>query len=371
MKFFTEREFLLNGLHEGLHFSDSSYALLKAKEYGPYTIALIKQAKEKIFFQSMNFENDHMVGIIFNLLCEKAREGLDVRLNIDGFSHMVTDGNIDVFPSISKNEREFRRFRRQTKRQILHKLKVEGVRITETNWPVSNFRHIFPPVGRNHIKLAIIDDKGFLGGINLSDKDFLREDTMLQISDRRIVQGLIQAFEISITEGYHDSQILARISDTDLLFDGNKRSSSLILSKAEEIALSARESITICTQFAPDSFLISLIDQIDKQNVDVKLIVSQPKFITEQNAALFDLIDRTIARLRGVEMQLFPGWLHAKLMLIDANTTTEKALYGTHNFVEKGSRWGNEELALYTENPFLLKELRAYVAKINKQMEGE
>jgi phosphatidylserine/phosphatidylglycerophosphate/cardiolipin synthase-like enzyme len=346
------------------HYQINEYSLIKSKEYPALLLNLMEHAQKRIWLQSMNLENDHMVGLIFHLASLKASEGLDVRLNVDGFSNMVTDGKLNVIPSLSAAERSFRTFRRNSKRELIERLKTAGVKVTETNWPVPKRRHFFPPVGRNHIKVALIDDVGFLGGVNLSDKDLLREDSMLKIANSQIVAGLEQAFTISSETIHHASGVLAQTAYDQLLFDGGEQSQSLILSRVEEMLLTATQSVTICTQFAPDSFLINLMHILKQTQLNINLIVSDPQFISEDNAWLYDRIDRTRAQFAGTPLTLFPGWLHAKIVAVDMETDQSRALYGTHNFVAKGSKWGNEELALYTENPAVLTLLNAYLEEI-------
>jgi phosphatidylserine/phosphatidylglycerophosphate/cardiolipin synthase-like enzyme len=347
----------------------AEFSLLHSSEYGQYLLKSIEMATKRVWLQSMNIENDHLVGVIFHKLEEASLRGVDVRLNIDYFNNMVTDGNLDVLPALFRAEREYRLFRKLTKAGLLTKLEQAQVKVTITNLSANRLRHFFPPVGRNHIKLAVIDDRGLLGGINLSDKDFQREDCMVQTTNQTFMRSLERAFLSSTSYPRHQSAVLGRVKKDEILFDGNYGSSSVILDKVEEMVSTAEQSITICTQFAPDSFLHHLLRRAEKKNLSYQLIVSDPSHITERNAWIFDRFDRIKARLGGIKMTLFPGWLHTKLVAVDIEGRKKKAIFGTHNFVAKGSKWKNEELALYTEDPFLLSLLYKYLYQLRAKIQ--
>lgn len=345
-------------------FSEDEFKMVKAKEYGQSLLQGMDQAQSRIWLQSMNMENDHMAGLIFHTMMLKAEQGLDVRLNIDGFNDMVTDGHLNVISVPNSAERNYRLFRKESKRRILHALSLSGVQVTQTNWPVPAVRHFFPPVERNHIKLALIDETAYLGGINLSDKDFLREDSMLKITNPSLLKGMASIFELSRSSDKRPSGIVAETETSQLLFDGNSGESSVILKKVREVALRAKSSVIICTQFAPDMFLVNLLRELEEKNIPNRLIVSDPKYISEGNAWIFDRFDRLRARYLQTPLTLFPGWLHAKVVLVDQYTDSSTAIYGTHNFVGKGSSWKNEELALLSTDPQVIGILQNYVGEI-------
>ena len=107
----------------------------------------IKNAKKSINIEYYIFENDSTGKQIMNLLCEKAREGVDVKLIYDSV------GSI----------RSPRRFFKQLKRA--------GGSVGEFFPPFMHIRLINLKVNyRNHRKIVVIDGKiGYTGGVNLRD----------------------------------------------------------------------------------------------------------------------------------------------------------------------------------------------------------
>ncbi len=136
----------------------------------------VSSAERRVWLQTMNFEADHFLGCLAHFLEKAAKRGVSVRFMADHFSKMVTDGNIDYIPTLSPQERKFRELRRITKAGLITELEANGVEVIITNKPKIFKARLMPGSGRNHIKMAIIDDNCYFGGINLSDKDINRAD---------------------------------------------------------------------------------------------------------------------------------------------------------------------------------------------------
>lgn len=106
----------------------------------------IKQAKHFIFMEYFIITGGYMWGMILSLLCEKAKEGVEIRIMYDG---LCTLTNVPVsYPKILES-------------MGIHCKVVEPL------------RPIFATVqnNRDHRKIAVIDGKvAFTGGINLADE---------------------------------------------------------------------------------------------------------------------------------------------------------------------------------------------------------
>ena len=74
---------------EGVRFTnDNSVTLLmNGQEKFDDLFAAIRQARESIHLEYFNFRNDSIAGLLFDLLGEKAREGVEVRAMFDGFGN--------------------------------------------------------------------------------------------------------------------------------------------------------------------------------------------------------------------------------------------------------------------------------------------
>ncbi len=105
----------------------------------------IKNAKKHIHLMYYIFNDDNVGNELIDILCEKAREGVEVRLIYDGF------GNI------------------RTKKTAFKRLEKAGGRVVRflPNQIINLLRVNY----RNHRKIAVIDGEiGYIGGINIGDE---------------------------------------------------------------------------------------------------------------------------------------------------------------------------------------------------------
>jgi cardiolipin synthase len=108
----------------------------------------IKKAQHHIHLEYFNFRNDSIAGLLFNLLTEKAKQGVEVRAVYDAFGNWSNN--------------------KPLKKQHLDTLRKNGIEIFSFDplcFPFVN--HIFC---RDHRKIVIIDGKtAYTGGINIAD----------------------------------------------------------------------------------------------------------------------------------------------------------------------------------------------------------
>ena len=108
----------------------------------------IRQAKESIHLEYFNFRNDSIAMLLFDILKEKRREGVEVRALFDGFGN---DSN-----------------NQPLKKHHIKKLHQDSIEIYEFDpirFPWVN--HIWP---RDHRKIVVIDGRiAYTGGMNVAD----------------------------------------------------------------------------------------------------------------------------------------------------------------------------------------------------------
>ena len=108
----------------------------------------IRQAKNSIHLEYFNFRNDSIANLLFDILREKRREGVEVRALFDGFGN---DSN-----------------NRPLKKHHLKALWNDSIQIYEFDpirFPWIN--HVF---SRDHRKIVIIDGQiAYTGGMNVAD----------------------------------------------------------------------------------------------------------------------------------------------------------------------------------------------------------
>ena len=135
---------------EGVTFSnDNSVVLLMTgQEKFDDMFKAIRQARSSIHLEYFNFRNDSIANLLFDLLAEKAKEGVEVRALFDGF------GNDSNNQPLLKHH--------------LQAIREKGIQIEEFDpirFPWIN--HVF---SRDHRKIVVIDGKiAYTGGMNVAD----------------------------------------------------------------------------------------------------------------------------------------------------------------------------------------------------------
>ena len=142
---------LMAQLHkEGVTFSnDNSVTLLmNGQEKFDDMFAAIRQARSSVHLEYFNFRNDSIANLLFDLLAEKVKDGVEVRALFDGF------GNDSNNQPLLKHH--------------LKAIRERGIQIEEFDpirFPWIN--HVF---SRDHRKIVIIDGKiAYTGGMNVAD----------------------------------------------------------------------------------------------------------------------------------------------------------------------------------------------------------
>lgn len=135
---------------QGVTFSqDNSVVLLESgQQKFDDLFTAISQARSSVHLEYFNFRNDSIASLLFDLLAQKAREGVEVRALYDAFGN--TSNNR---PLKSRHLRDIRR---------------RGIEIHEFD-PITFpwINHVF---SRDHRKIVIIDGKvAYTGGMNVAD----------------------------------------------------------------------------------------------------------------------------------------------------------------------------------------------------------
>ena len=134
----------------GINFSyDNNVELLMSgREKFDRLFEDIRQAKQSVHLEYFNFRNDSIASLLFDILREKRKEGVEVRAAFDGFGNdsnnqPLKKSHLDALHADSINIREF-----------------DPIRFPWVN-------HIWP---RDHRKIVIIDGRiAYTGGMNVAD----------------------------------------------------------------------------------------------------------------------------------------------------------------------------------------------------------
>ena len=134
----------------GIRFSHNNSVVLFTSGQEKYDemFATIRQARSSIHLEYFNFRNDSIASALFDILAEKAKEGVEVRALYDAFGNMSNN--------------------RPLKNRHVENIRARGIELYEFDpirFPWIN--HVF---SRDHRKIVVVDGKvAFTGGMNVAD----------------------------------------------------------------------------------------------------------------------------------------------------------------------------------------------------------
>lgn len=302
----------------------------------------LNNAKHHIHIEYFIIKDDTLGTKFLNVLCNKAKEGIKVKIVID-----------DVGSSISS--------------KMMRKLKDSGVELRKF-MPVLFSRFTGKMNYRDHRKIAIIDGKiGYVGGINISDNYVNSNntrywrDTHIRIVGEAVKQLQILFFttwdfvddeNVKISKDYFPEndcnddvalQIAASGPDTDW---------SNIMESIFVAITNAEKYIHITTPyFIPNDEIVTALQVAARSNIEVKLIVPKKSDSWIAEYATNSYLEKLLEA--GVEVyQYTKGFVHAKTMVIDDVFST----VGTANMDYRSFNINFEVNALVYDEPFA-KEL--------------
>ncbi len=260
----------------------------------------IKFAKESVYLEMYIFQDDMDRFNFIDLLKEKAREGLRVRIVLDSF------GSVNLSKS------------------AISELRENGVEL----FFMSYFLH------RTHKKILIIDNTiAFIGGVNFHQSAELWNDLVVKIKGT-LVKFIIRSFAKDYALcGGTDPIILNQ--KKKIIF--NKTHAWLVehfpigkkfrLKKIYKKHLNqAKENVILVTPyFIPKRWLRALLHQTVLRGVRVDVLV--PK---KTDSFIIDRVNHfymyKLSKL-GINFYLEPQMNHAKVMIIDS----KEGIVGSHN----------------------------------------
>ncbi|WP_452223398.1 cardiolipin synthase [Lacinutrix chionoecetis] len=269
----------------------------------------LKAATHHIHIEYYIVKDDEIGSELLNILCDKAKEGIEVRLSVD-----------DVGADISA--------------KMKTKLKDSGVEFYSF-MPV-----LFPKFTgrmnyRNHRKIAIIDGTiGYVGGINISDnyvnkpdkKDYWR-DTSLRIEGEAIVTLQVQFLtnwqfvsdsEINdVTKHYFPNKECKDRVAVQIAASGPDTDWSNIMDVIFSAIVSADDYIYLTTPyFIPNDELIMALQIASRSGIDVRLLIpdESDSWIAKHATNSY------LQRLFRADIKVYrytKGFIHAKTMVVD------------------------------------------------------
>jgi phosphatidylserine/phosphatidylglycerophosphate/cardiolipin synthase-like enzyme len=322
----------------------------------------IRGASKSIHIQSMNFETGVVVDkLVAELLLASKRE-ISIHLTFDWVSEKYIHGDLPLLPQLDQKKiKEAQEIRTKTN-VLLERLKQAGVHITITNKP-SSFGRLLLPVGRNHKKMYIIDEKiAWIGGLNLFDEAFKNVDFMVKFTEKGVVLALGKEFQkVNSLKEKDDYQVVCT-EETKLLVDTGTKNKSIIYDAALKASASCEDSLIFVSQFVPEGKLLKNLIKAAVNNKKVIVITSfdNDKLFSDYPYRFTYLYFLTkIRKHKNIQLVHLSQRVHAKLLIVDHKL----ALFGSHNLVATGVIFGTEEIAIVTYDTSLVKQLTDFYKK--------
>ncbi|WP_413533802.1 cardiolipin synthase [Empedobacter brevis] len=317
----------------------------------PYFLEALREAKNHIHLEYYIFEEDNIGNEIIQILIEKAKSGVEVRVTADDFGS----------PKLNK-----------------HKKRFEGTGVEFQTFLPVRFSSLANSNYRNHRKILIVDGKkAFVGGINISDKYINKNgvkspDNKVYWRDTAVMieGGAINSLQLHfylnwmMTEGKKFN-----ISDPKYFYLNKEETEFTTVSyglsspggslhsamEAMILAITlAKKKVQLCTPyFIPsDEFKTAMMIAVSS-GVEVELIIPKKgDSIVVQEASLSFL--KPLMK-RGVKVYLYEkGFIHAKTITVD----DKLAFIGTVN-LDYRSFMINFEITAVIENEQLLQQMSA------------
>ncbi len=343
--------------------SDNSVTLLTSgQEKFDDMFKAIRQARSSVHLEYFNFRNDSIAHLLFDLLGEKAKEGVEVRALFDGFGN---DSNNQ--PLLKKHLKEIR---------------ATGVQIHEFDpirFPWIN--HVF---SRDHRKIVVIDGKiAYTGGMNVADYYINGTE---QVGSWRDMHCRIEGEEVNTLQRIF-MKLWLKVTGEDLasepkyfrlahgagdyfvglkpdttatahhktvgIINREPRISNEIIRRFYVSAIdNARDSIKIVNPyFTLNHSVKKALFRALKRGVKMQIMVSEKSDIPLTPDCVFYNVHKLMKR--GAQVWIYkPGFHHTKIIMVDGKICT----VGSANLNCRSLRWDYEANAVIID-PHTTREL--------------
>ena len=321
----------------GIQFSRGNEVklLMSGKEKFADMFEAIRLAKSSVHLEYFNFRNDSIAGLLFDILREKRKEGVEVRAVFDGFGN---DSN-----------------NQPLRKSHLEKLHADSIDIHEFDpirFPWVN--HIWP---RDHRKIVVIDGKiGYTGGMNVADYYLVGTEQVGEWRDMHCriegpavneLQKIFVRFWKKVTKEELTDEKYFRGTQA-----GNKmvgiatrepRTTNKIMRQFYVNAINqAKDSIKIVNPyFVPTSSVIKALKRCAERGVKMDIIMSSKYDVPMIPDCVYYNLHKLIKRGANV-WRYKPGFHHSKIMMVDGQYCT----VGSTNLDARSLRFDYEINAL-------------------------
>ena len=309
--------------------------LMSGKEKFADMFEAIRQAKSSVHLEYFNFRNDSIAGLLFDILREKRKEGVEVRAVFDGFGN---DSNNQPL--------------KKTHLKALHEDSIEIYELDPIRFPWVN--HIWP---RDHRKIVIIDGEiGYTGDMNVADYYLVGTE---QVGEWRDMHCRIEGPAVNELQDifirFWEKLTKEKLTD-EKYFRGTEAGNKMVGIATREphttnkimrqfyiSALdNAKDSVKIVNPyFCPTSSVIKALKRCAERGVKMDIIMSSRYDVP----LVPDVVYYNLRKLmkRGAKIWRYrPGFHHSKIMMVDGKYCT----VGSTNLDARSLRFDYEINAL-------------------------
>ena len=309
--------------------------LMSGKEKFARLFEDIRQAKQSVHLEYFNFRNDSIASLLFDILREKRKEGVEVRAVFDEFGN---DSN-----------------NQPLKKKHLEKLHADSIEIYEFDpirFPWIN--HVWP---RDHRKIVVIDGRiAYTGGMNVADYYVVGSE---QVGEWRDMHCRIEGSAVNELQKIF-VRFWKKLSKENLTdpkyFQGTKAGNKMVGIVNREphtsneitrrffvnVLDNAKDSVKIINPyFMPTNKVMKALKRCAERGVKMDILISA-KY---DEPLTPDIVMYNMKKLikRGVNVWRYrPGFHHSKIMMVDGKFCT----VGSTNLDARGLRYDYEVNAL-------------------------
>ena len=295
----------------------------------------IRGARHHIHLEYFNFRNDSIANALFDLLAQKAAEGVEVRALFDAFGNWSNSSPL--------------------KKKHLESIRKRGIEIVKFD-PIT-FPWFNHAAHRDHRKIVVIDGKiGYTGGMNIADyyiKGLPKIGEWHDIHARidgdavRYLQGIFLTMwnretgqHIGGPEYFPDTpQLPDSIAEEIMIVDRTPRETPRSISRAYTTSIREADSLIriVNPYFVPTKSIKEAIKHALKKGTEVEIMVPSVSDVPFTPEAAFYILHKLMKK--GAKVYLFNGGFHhSKVMMVDGSFCT----VGTANLNSRSLRYDYE-----------------------------
>lgn len=295
----------------------------------------IRGARHHIHLEYFNFRNDSIANALFDLLAQKAAEGVKVRALFDAFGNWSNN--------------------RPLKKKHLEDIRRRGIEIVKFD-PIT-FPWFNHAAHRDHRKIVVIDGKiGYTGGMNIADyyikglpKIGEWHDIHVRIDGDavRYLQGIFLTMwnretgqHVGGPEYFPDTpQLPDSIAEEIMIVDRTPLETPRSISRAYAASIRSADSLIriVNPYFVPTKSIQEALKHALKKGTEVEIMVPRVSDVPFTPEAAFYILHKLMKR--GAKVYLFNGGFHhSKVMMVDGSFCT----VGTANLNSRSLRYDYE-----------------------------